>query len=81
MALTTRQAERKAWLESAITAIQNAQLGILTSGKLDLSYNGRSMTNLSPPEMEKLRRSYESELQKLERKEEGSASRTIRVIG
>jgi hypothetical protein len=81
MALTTRQSERKTWLESALTAIQSAQLGILTSGKSDLSFNGRSVTNLSPQEMEKLRRSYESELQKLERIEQGVSSRTIRVIG
>jgi hypothetical protein len=81
MALTTRQAQRKTWLESALTAIQNAQLGILTAGTTEVSFNGRSVTNLAPQEMERLRRSYESELQKLERIEQGVSSRTIRVIG
>jgi hypothetical protein len=81
MALTTRQAQRKTWLESALTAIQNAQLGILTAGTTEVSFNGRSVTNLAPQEMERLRRSYEAELQKLERIERGVSSRTIRVIG
>lgn len=81
MALTDRQTARKEWLESAIDAIQNAQMGILTSGKSELSFNGRSVTNLSPSELETMRRSYESELEKLERKEKGLRTRTVRVLG
>ncbi len=81
MPLTPRQIARKEWLESAVEAIQNAQMGIITSGKSQLSWNGRSVTNLSPDELESLRRSYESELERLERKEQGSGTRTVRVIG
>lgn len=81
MALTESEATRKAWLVDAINAIQNAQLGNLTSGKSSLSFNGRNVTNMSPTEMENLRRSYASELAKLERKEQGMRTRTIRCIG
>ncbi len=81
MALTESETTRKAWLVEAITAIQNAQLGNLTSGKSSLSFNGRNVTNMSPTEMETLRRSYASELNKLERKELGVRTRTIRCIG
>ncbi|EMK6669888.1 hypothetical protein V9J75_003402 [Vibrio fluvialis] len=81
MALTESEAARKAWLVSAIEAIQKAQLGILTSGKSSLSFNGRSVTNLSPTEMEAMRVSFASELGKLERKEAGLRTRTIRCIG
>ncbi|ANQ24835.1 hypothetical protein BA893_24955 [Vibrio natriegens] len=81
MALTESEATRKAWLVEAINAIQNAQLGNLTSGKSSLSFNGRNVTNMSPTEMETLRRSYAAELMKLERKEQGVRTRTIRCIG
>ncbi|ALR15263.1 hypothetical protein M272_16895 [Vibrio natriegens NBRC 15636 = ATCC 14048 = DSM 759] len=81
MALTESEATRKAWLVEAISAIQNAQLGNLTSGKSSLSFNGRNVTNMSPTEMETLRRSYAAELTKLERKEQGVRTRTIRCIG
>ena len=81
MALTESEATRKAWLVNAINAIQNAQLGNLTSGKSSLSFNGRNVTNMSPTEMETLRRCYAAELMKLERKEQGVRTRTIRCIG
>ena len=81
MALTESEATRKEWLVNAINAIQNAQLGNLTSGKSSLSFNGRNVTNMSPTEMETLRRSYAAELMKLERKEQGVRTRTIRCIG
>ncbi len=81
MPLTTRQAARKDWLEKALTAIESAQLGLLTNAKSSITFNGRSATNLAPSELERLRRSYESELLKLERKEMGQGTKTIRVIG
>ncbi len=81
MPLTTRQAARKTWLENALAAIESAQLGLLSTGKSSVTFNGRSATNLAPSELEKLRRSYESELLKLERKEIGKGTRTVRVIG
>ncbi|MDW2321315.1 hypothetical protein R7127_13615 [Vibrio sp. 1159] len=81
MALTESETTRKAWLVDAINAIQNAQLGNLTSGKSALSFNGRNVTNMSPTEIESLRRSYAAELAKLERKEQGVSTRTIRCIG
>ena len=81
MALTESEATRKAWLVEAISAIQNAQLGNLISGKSSLSFNGRNVTNMSPTEMETLRCSYAAELTKLERKEQGVRTRTIRCIG
>lgn len=81
MALTVSETTRKEWLVSAIEAIQQAQLGIISSGKSSLSFNGRSVTNLSPMELEKMRSSYSSELAKLERKEAGLRTRTIRCTG
>ncbi|WP_019275474.1 hypothetical protein [Vibrio coralliilyticus] len=81
MALTESEAARKAWLTGAIEAIQNAQMGILSTGKLSMSFNGRSATNMSPSELEAMRRTYYSELKSLERKEAGLKTRTIRCIG
>ncbi|BBM66347.1 hypothetical protein VA249_29930 [Vibrio alfacsensis] len=81
MALTERQQSRKAWLENAIEVIQTAQLGNLTSGKASLSFQGRNITNLSPTELEKLRKQLDNELTKLERIEQGRATRTVRFIG
>ncbi|MEH0741154.1 hypothetical protein H4F05_06465 [Vibrio cholerae] len=81
MALTESEAARKVWLTGAIEAIQNAQMGILSTGKLSMSFNGRSATNMSPSELEAMRRTYYSELKSLERKEAGLKTRTIRCIG
>lgn len=80
MALTARQAVRKAWLEKAITEIQSAQLKGISAG-LTMSFNGRSIQRHTPAELEKLMRTYESELCKLEKIELGTRTRTIRVVG
>jgi len=80
MALTARQITRKAWLEGAVLQIQSAQLKGITSG-LTMSFNGRSIQRHTPAELESLMRTYEAELCKLEKKELGTFTRTIRVIG
>lgn len=79
MALTARQAVRKAWLEQAITEIQSAQLKGISG--LSMSFNGRSIQRHTPSELEKLMRTYESELCSLEKAELGTRTRTIRVVG
>lgn len=79
MALTARQAVRKAWLEQAITEIQSAQLKGFSSATM--TFNGRSIQRHTPAELEKLMRTYESELCKLEKIELGTRTRTIRVVG
>lgn len=80
MALTARQTTRKAWLEKAIFEIESAQLKGITSG-LTMSFNGRSIQRHTPAELERLNRTYEAELCKLEKIELGTRTRTIRVIG
>lgn len=80
MALTPRQVTRKAWLEKAISEIEKAQLTGITAG-LSMSFNGRSIQRHTPTELEKLRKGFEAELCKLERKEVGTQTRTIRVVG
>lgn len=80
MPLSARQITRKAWLEKAIDAIQDSQINGISSG-LSMTFNGRSIQRHSPEELEKLFKSYEAELCKLERIEAGTQTRTIRVIG
>lgn len=80
MALTPRQITRKAWLEKAISEIESAQLTGIKSG-LSMSFNGRSIQRHTIQELETLLKGYEAELCKLERKEAGTQTRTIRVVG
>lgn len=79
--LTEREKTRKTWLEKAIYEIQKVQLEGLGSGAQTLAFGGRSIQRFTPQELESLRRSYDNELARLERKEVGKSSRTIRVWG
>lgn len=80
MALTTRQTNRKAWLETALTAIESAQMGNFEQGQM-ITLNGRSLQRYSAEELERLRVRYDAELDKLERKANGTYSTTVKVIG
>ncbi len=80
MSLTERQKKRKEYLESAIDAIHLSQTKTLCSGSVSMEFNGRSIQRISPASLEKIRRSFETELTKLERIESGEkVTRTVRV--
>lgn len=81
MALTTRETARKTYLETAVTAIQDAQMGMIKGGVQEMSVGGRSLARFKPDELEKLYQKYLAELTRLESKEAGTRTRTVRVIG
>lgn len=80
MPLTTRQSERKAWLEEALEKIDEALLKGISSG-VSMTFNGRSIQRHSNEDLARLQKRYSAELSKLERIEAGTQTRTIRVIG
>lgn len=80
MALTSRQSERKEWLEGVLSDIEEALSGGIKNG-VSGAFNGRSVQRYTPDELTKLQKRYDSELRRLERIEAGTNSRTIRVIG
>ncbi len=81
MALTTRQTNRKTYLETAVAAIQDAQMGMIQGGVAEMSVGGRSLARFKPHELEDLYQKYLAELTRLERIEAGTRTRTVRVIG
>ncbi len=81
MALTTREQTRKTYLETAVAGIQEAQMGMIQGGVAEMSVGGRSLARFKPDELEKLFEKYSAELKRLESKEAGTRTRTVRVIG
>jgi hypothetical protein len=81
MALTTREATRKTYLENAVAAIQDAQMGMISGGVQEMSISGRSLIRFKPHELEDLYKKYSAELARLEGLAEGTRTRTVRVVG
>ncbi len=81
MALTTREQNRKSYLETALDSIQEAQQGMISGGVQEMSIGGRSLVRFKPNELEDLYQKYSRELIRLEAKEAGKRTRTVRVIG
>lgn len=81
MALTTRETTRKAYLETAVAGIQEAQMGMIQGGVAEMSVGGRSLARFKPQELEDLYQKYLGELKKLEAQVAGTRTRTVRVVG
>lgn len=78
MALTTRQAARKSYLEGAIPKLEAAIEGSFGAAKLTIA--GRSLERYTLEELESLRAKYDAELTRLERRDLGVSNvNTIRV--
>ena len=81
MALTDREQARKAHLETLLTAIQDAEQGTWSAAVQEMSIGGRSLVRFKPEELAKYYRVYDQELKRLEAKEAGTRTRTVRVVG
>ena len=80
MALNERQQARKQWLIDILAVIDARILGDITGGSAEMTFNGRSLKRYSLPELDNLRKRFESELRGLEAKEQGgSRLKPIRV--
>ena len=71
MALNDRQKARKEWLVNMLASIDARMMGDITMGGSAMTFNGRSLTRYSLPELDKLRRMFDAELCQLEAKELG----------
>ncbi|MBY5992508.1 hypothetical protein [Ferrimonas balearica] len=83
--LTPEQHNRLEWLNKALEAIDNALLGILSSGFKTMQLNGRAATSYSPGELSQYRRELAAERLQLLKIDAGeidgeSATDEVRVI-